>query len=45
MTVLRELSKCRLDLVGAQEFRWDGSETELAGEYTFSMKREMRAMN
>jgi hypothetical protein len=35
MTVLRELSRYRLDLVGVQEVRWEGSGTTLAGEYTF----------
>jgi hypothetical protein len=35
MTVLRELSRNRLDLVGVQEVRWDSSGTEPAGEYTF----------
>jgi exonuclease III len=35
MTVLRELSKYKLDLVGVQEVRWEGGGTEPAGEYTF----------
>jgi hypothetical protein len=35
MTVLRELSRYRLDLVGVQEVRWEGSGTVPAGEYTF----------
>jgi hypothetical protein len=34
MTVLRELSRYRLDLVGVREVRWHGSGTEPAGEYT-----------
>jgi hypothetical protein len=34
MSVLRELSRYKLDLVGAQ-VRWEGSGTEPAGEYTF----------
>jgi hypothetical protein len=34
MTVLRELSKYKLDLVGVK-VRWEGSGTEPAGEYTF----------
>jgi hypothetical protein len=34
MTISRELSRYRLDLVGVQ-VRWDGSGTEPAGEYTF----------
>jgi hypothetical protein len=35
MTVSREQSRYRLDLVGVQEVRWEGSGTVLAGEYTF----------
>jgi hypothetical protein len=34
MTVSRELSRYRLDLVGVQEVRWEGSFTEPAREYT-----------
>jgi hypothetical protein len=35
MTVSRELSKYKLDLVGMQEVRWEGGGIEPAGEYTF----------
>jgi hypothetical protein len=35
MTVSRELSTYRLDLVRVQEVRWEGSGTAPAGEYTF----------
>jgi exonuclease III len=35
MTVSRELSRYRLDLVGMQEVRWEGSGTVPAGEYIF----------
>jgi exonuclease III len=35
MTVSRKLSRYRLDLVGAQEVRWEGSGTIPTGEYTF----------
>jgi hypothetical protein len=35
MTVSRELSKYKLDLVGVQEVRWEGGGTKPAGEYTF----------
>jgi hypothetical protein len=35
MTVSKELSKYKLDLVGVQEVRWEGGGTESAGEYTF----------
>jgi hypothetical protein len=34
MTVSRELSRYRLDLVGVQEVRWEGSGTESGGKYT-----------
>jgi hypothetical protein len=30
-----EIPKYKLDLVGAQEVRWDGGGTEPVGEYTF----------
>jgi hypothetical protein len=32
---LRELARYKLDLVGVQEVRWEGSSTKPAGEYTF----------
>jgi hypothetical protein len=35
MRVSRELSRYRLDLVGVQEVRWEGSGTVPAREYTF----------
>jgi hypothetical protein len=35
MTVLREMSDYRLDLVGVLEVVWEGGGTETAGEYTF----------
>jgi hypothetical protein len=35
LTVSRELYRYRLDLVGVQEVRWEGSGTVPAGEYTF----------
>jgi hypothetical protein len=35
VTVSKELSKCKLDLVGVQDVRWKGEGTEPAGEYTF----------
>jgi hypothetical protein len=34
MTVSKELSKCKLDLV-VQEVRWESRDTESAGEYKF----------
>jgi hypothetical protein len=36
MTVSRELSKYKLDLLGVQNARWEGSGTHPVGEYTFS---------
>jgi exonuclease III len=33
--VAEEISKYNLDLVGVQEVRWDGRNTEPAVEYTF----------
>jgi exonuclease III len=35
MTVSRQLSRYRLDLVGVQEVRWEGSGTTPAEKYTF----------
>jgi hypothetical protein len=35
MTVSRELSRYRLDLVGVHEVRWEGSGTAPSEEYTF----------
>jgi exonuclease III len=35
ITVSKDLSRYRLDLVGVQEVRWEGSGTIPAGEYTF----------
>jgi hypothetical protein len=35
MTVSKEQSKYKLDLVGLQGIRWEGGGTEPAGEYTF----------
>jgi hypothetical protein len=40
MTISRELSKYKLDLVGVQEVRWEGGGTETAGEYTFFYGKE-----
>jgi hypothetical protein len=35
MTVAKEISEYKLDLVGVQEARWDRVGTEPAGEYTY----------
>jgi hypothetical protein len=44
MTVLRELARYKLDLVG-MKVRWENHGTELARENNFSMERGMRIMN
>jgi hypothetical protein len=36
---MTEISKYKLDLVGVQEVRWDRSDTEPTGEYTFFYKK------
>jgi hypothetical protein len=39
-TVARELGKCKLDLVGVQEIRWDkGGGNEGAEDYTFFLSK------
>jgi hypothetical protein len=35
VTVSKELSKYKIELVGVQEVRWEGGGTEPMGEYTF----------
>jgi hypothetical protein len=45
VTVTKELSKHKLDLVGVQEVRWEGGGTEPAGNAHVSMEMEMRIMN
>jgi exonuclease III len=40
MTVLRELSRCKIDLVGVQEVRWEGNGKEPSREYTFFYRKE-----
>jgi hypothetical protein len=42
VTVAKEISKYKLDLVGVQEVTWDRGGTEPADEYTFFMERRMR---
>jgi hypothetical protein len=44
ITVSTELYRCRLDLLGVQEFRWEGGATEPA-EHTLSIERGMRTIN
>jgi hypothetical protein len=45
MTVSRELTRYRLDLVGVQEVIWEGSGTAPLGEYTFFYEMGIRTMN
>jgi hypothetical protein len=35
LLLLLLISKYKLDLVGVQDVKWDGSSTQPAGEYTF----------
>jgi hypothetical protein len=35
MTVSKDLSKCKSDLMVVQEVRWEGDDTELTAEHTF----------
>jgi len=41
----RELARYKLDLVGVQEIRCDREGTVWAGEYNFSVEKEMRIIN
>jgi hypothetical protein len=46
MAVAKELSKCKLNLVGVQEVRWERGGTEPAGEYIFFLvERGIGIMN
>jgi hypothetical protein len=36
MTVAKMLSKCKLDLMGVQEVRWESGSTEPADKYSFT---------
>jgi hypothetical protein len=41
----RELARYKLDLVVVQEVRWDKGGTVSAGDYKFSMEKELRIIN
>jgi len=41
----RKLAKCKLDVVGEQEVRWDKGDTERAGVYIFFMEKENHHRN
>jgi hypothetical protein len=40
MTVVKEILKYKLDLVGVQEIRWDRGGTKPLGKYTFFYGKE-----
>jgi hypothetical protein len=44
-TAVRELVKCKLDLVAVQEVVWDKGGNEPANDYTFSVKVKMLITN
>jgi hypothetical protein len=41
----RELARYKLDLNGVLEVRWDKGGTVKAGDYIFSMEKEMKIIN
>jgi len=41
----RELARYKLELVGVQEVRWDREDTLRAGDYNFSIEKEIRIIN
>jgi len=41
----RELARCKLDLVGVQEVRWDKVGTVRAGDYNFFCGKEKKIIN
>jgi exonuclease III len=45
LSLSKELSKYKLDLVGVQEARWEGSSTEAAGKYIFFYGKGKEVMN
>jgi len=44
-TAARELARYILDLVGAQEVRWEKGRTVRAGDYIFSIDKETKIIN
>ena len=45
MAAARELARYKLDLVGVQEVRWEKEGTVKAGDYSFSMGKEMKIIS
>jgi hypothetical protein len=41
----RELARCKFDLVGVQEVRWDKGGTVRAEDYIFSMEKEKKIID
>ena len=41
----RELARYKLDLVGVLEVRWEKGDTVRAGDYIFSMEKEMKIIS
>jgi len=41
----RELVRCKLDLMGVQEVRWDKGGTVRAGDYNFFYGKETKIIN
>ena len=41
----RELARYKLDLVGVQEVRWEKEGTVKAGDYSFSIGKEMKIIS
>jgi len=41
----RELARCKLDLVGVQEVRWDIEGKVRAGDYNFFCRKETKIIN
>jgi exonuclease III len=44
-SVVEELEKFKLDLVGIQEVRWEGEGYQTADNYTFSIEKGMLITN
>jgi hypothetical protein len=45
MAAARELVRYKLELVGVHELRWDKRGTVKAGEYSFSIGKEMKIIS
>jgi hypothetical protein len=45
MAATRELARYKLNLEGVQEVRWDKEGTVKAGDYCFSMGKEMKIIS